>query len=91
MKTSQQKRVFDFNDKYLSGGKQEADTPAREPGIKQLRKLRLGEKTYKTLGCKIVARVDFLKQRYAKSIRERVNTPPAVYTFITGRKKEFLA
>lgn len=58
--------LFDFNDKYLSGGKgsgvntEYSEIPAQigDELTKQVQEL--GKKTYKILGCAGIARVDFL-------------------------------
>lgn len=58
---------FDFNDKYLSGGKktggansQYSELPAKIDKALADQVNDLGRRTYKTLGCTGIARVDFL-------------------------------
>ncbi len=74
---------FDFKDKYLSGGKgggvnsEYSEIPANIDAelLKQVQDL--GRKTYKTLGCCGIARVDFLINSATKKIFvNEVNTLP---------------
>ena len=58
---------FDFNDKYLSGGKKGggansnySEIPAQIGDALTKQAQELGKKTYKILGCAGIARVDFL-------------------------------
>jgi len=77
--------LFDFNDKYLSGGKGKGDgvnnayseIPANI-GDELTKKIKqLGEKVYRTLGCTGIARVDFLVNDSTKEIFvNEVNTLP---------------
>ncbi|HTR19190.1 MAG TPA: D-alanine--D-alanine ligase family protein [Candidatus Paceibacterota bacterium] len=75
--------MFDFNDKYLSGGKQSgvnsaySEIPA-QIGEELTKKIKeLGEKVYRTLGCSGIARVDFLVNDKTKHIYvNEVNTLP---------------
>ena len=66
---------FDFNDKYLSGGKKSggvnnaySEIPANigDDLTKQVQEL--GKKTYKILGCAGIARVDFLIEGSTKKV-----------------------
>jgi D-alanine-D-alanine ligase len=75
---------FDYNDKYMSGGKktggansQYSEIPANiDPNLSEEVK-RLGIKTYKILGCSGIARVDFLINGESKEIFvNEVNTLP---------------
>lgn len=75
---------FDFDDKYLSGGKesggvnsQYSEIPA-DIGEEMTKWIKeLGEKVYRTLGCKGIARVDFLVDGNTKKIFvNEVNTLP---------------
>lgn len=75
---------FDFQDKYLSGGKkgggvnnQYSEIPANigEKLTKQI--LDLGERTYRVLGCQGLARIDFLIHADTKEVFvNEVNTLP---------------
>lgn len=75
---------FDFNDKYLSGHKkgvgvnnQYSEIPAQidEKLAQQIKEL--GKKTYHTLGCSGIARIDFLVESHSRSIYvNEVNTLP---------------
>ncbi len=75
---------FDFSDKYLSGGKKGggvnsaySEIPAKigDELTKQVQEL--GKKTYKTLGCAGIARVDFLIDSETKKVFvNEVNTLP---------------
>lgn len=76
---------FDFQDKYLSGGKKGSggvnrsysDIPAKigEPMTKEIKEL--GVRVYKTLGCTGIARVDFLVNADTKKVYvNEVNTLP---------------
>lgn len=76
--------LFDFSDKYLSGGKVEngansqySELPAQiEPALAEEVK-RLGKRSYEVLGCSGIARVDFLIQADSKKIYvNEVNTLP---------------
>ncbi len=77
---------FDFNDKYLSGGKkvggsgvntEYSEVPAKI-GDELTSKIKdLGKRVYKTLGCTGIARVDFLIKDDTKEIYvNEVNTLP---------------
>lgn len=75
---------FDFSDKYLSGGKkggglsaQYSELPAKlAPGLYEEVEA-LGKKTYTTLGCEGIARIDFLIQGLTnKLFVNEVNTLP---------------
>jgi D-alanine-D-alanine ligase len=76
--------MFDFNDKYLSGGKkgggantEYSEIPAKidEHLAEQVR--AIGEKTYRTLGCSGIARIDFLIEgSLGKVYMNEVNTLP---------------
>lgn len=76
---------FDFEDKYLSGGKKGSggvnnnysDVPAKigEPLTKEIKEL--GVRVYKALGCTGIARVDFLVNADTKKVYvNEVNTLP---------------
>lgn len=75
---------FDFNDKYLSGGKkgggvnnQYSEIPANIADDLTKQVLNLGKKTYMTLGCSGTARVDFLIARSSGQVYvNEVNTLP---------------
>jgi D-alanine-D-alanine ligase len=76
---------FDFNDKYLSGGKKSggslngkySELPAKLDADIQKKVLEFGRKTYKTLGCTGIARVDFLiNSKDGKVYVNEVNTLP---------------
>jgi D-alanine-D-alanine ligase len=75
---------FDFNDKYLSGGKksggvnsQYSELPANiDPELAEQVK-ELGKRTYRVLGCSGIARVDFLIEGITKNVYvNEVNTLP---------------
>lgn len=75
---------FDFSDKYLSGGKkgsgvnsQYSEIPANID-VELARQVEdLGKRTYHTLGCSGIARVDFLIENTSKQIYvNEVNTLP---------------
>ena len=76
--------MFDFNEKYLSGGKkgggansEYSEIPAKidENLARQVREF--GEKTYRTLGCSGIARIDFLIEGLlGKVYVNEVNTLP---------------
>jgi len=76
--------MFDFSDKYLSGGKkgggantEYSEIPAKidEHLAEQVREI--GEKTYRTLGCSGIARIDFLIEgSLGKVYMNEVNTLP---------------
>jgi len=76
--------MFDFSEKYLSGGKKSgganseySEIPAKiDEGLaRQVREF--GEKTYRTLGCSGIARVDFLIEgSLGKVYVNEVNTLP---------------
>ena len=77
---------FDFNDKYLSGGKkvggggvnaEYSEVPAKI-GDELTKKIKdLGKRVYKTLGCTGIARVDFLIKDDTKEVFvNEVNTLP---------------
>lgn len=74
---------FDFKDKYLSGGKGRgvnsaySEIPAEIPDDLTKQVQELGRRTYKTLGCSGISRVDFLIDSSAKKIFvNEVNTLP---------------
>ncbi len=75
---------FDFNDKYLEGGKkgggvnnQYSEIPAKIDDELSARVREVGEKTYKTLGCSGIARVDMLIDSVARTVfMNEVNTLP---------------
>jgi D-alanine-D-alanine ligase len=76
--------MFDFKDKYLSGGKSESgvnnaysEIPA-QIGDELTKKIKdLGVRVYRTLGCTGIARVDFLVDDSTKEIFvNEVNTLP---------------
>lgn len=75
---------FDFNDKYLAGGKktggvnsQYSEIPANIGAELTDRVKALGERTYKILGCSGIARVDFLIDSFTNTIYvNEVNTLP---------------
>ncbi len=75
--------LFDFNDKYLAGGKGAgvnnaySEIPAQigEKLTSQVKEL--GVKVYRTLGCTGIARVDFLINEHSKHVYvNEVNTLP---------------
>ena len=76
--------MFDFNDKYLSGGKkgggantEYSEIPAKIDERLAEQVLALGEKTYRTLGCAGTARIDFLIEgSLGKVYMNEVNTLP---------------
>lgn len=86
---------FDFNEKYISNGKKTSsvnnasiEMPAKiEEGL--INKVtELGIKTYKTLGCEGIARVDFLINNNTKEIFvNEVNTLPGSLYDHNWRKK----
>jgi D-alanine-D-alanine ligase len=86
--------MFDFNEKYLSGGKkgggansEYSEIPAKidENLARQVREL--GEKTYRTLGCSGIARVDFLIEgSLGKVYVNEVNTLPGSLYYHNWRK-----
>ncbi len=75
---------FDFNDKYLAGGKktggvnsQYSEIPANIGAELTDRVKTLGERTYKILGCSGIARVDFLIDSSTNTVYvNEVNTLP---------------
>lgn len=75
---------FDFNDKYMAGGKkgggvnnQYSEIPAKISDELSARVREVGEKTYKTLGCSGIARVDMLIDSVANTVyMNEVNTLP---------------
>ena len=75
---------FDFSDKYLSGNKKSGGTNSQYSEIpanidKELAKQveDLGKRTYRTLGCSGIARIDFLIDGTSKQIYvNEVNTLP---------------
>ena len=75
---------FDFSDKYLSGGKkgdgvnnQYSEIPANIDSILLKQVEDFGIKTYKTLGCEGITRVDFLIDNLSKKVYvNEVNTLP---------------
>ncbi len=75
---------FDFSDKYLSGGKkgsgvnsQYSEIPANID-VELARQVEdLGKRTYRTLGCSGIARVDFLIENTSRQVYvNEVNTLP---------------
>jgi len=75
---------FDFNEKYVSGGKKTggvnnaySEIPANiDPGLAREVK-DLGEKVYRTLGCSGIARIDFLIDSAKRKVFvNEVNTLP---------------
>ena len=91
----QKSEFFDFNDKYLSGGKQGSgmhtqysEVPANVAPelIKQAEEL--GRKTYKILGCAGIARVDFLADgKTNKMFVNEVNLLPGSLYIHNWKKK----
>lgn len=75
---------FDFNDKYLSGGKkvggvnsQFSEIPANIDKELAQQVKDLGKRTYRALGCSGIARVDFLIESVTKRVYiNEVNTLP---------------
>jgi len=74
---------FDFSDKYLGGGKGQgvnteySEIPAKISDELSKKVLALGEKTYRTLGCSGIARIDFLIDSETEKIYvNEVNTLP---------------
>lgn len=75
---------FDFNDKYMSGGKkgggvnsQYSEIPARIDPELAREVEKLGKRTWHVLGCSGTARVDFLIESAAKKVYvNEVNTLP---------------
>ena len=74
---------FDFNDKYLGGGKGEgvnsqySEIPANIGDELSKKVLEYGERTYRTLGCAGIARVDFLIDSKTEEVYvNEVNTLP---------------
>lgn len=75
---------FDFNDKYLSGGKktggvnsQYSEIPARIDGELTRQIKDFGKRTYHALGCSGIARIDFLIESSTRQIYvNEVNTLP---------------
>ena len=74
---------FDFKDKYLSGGKgrgvnsEYSEIPARISDELTKQVQELGKKTYQTLGCSGIARVDFLIDSATNKVFvNEVNTLP---------------
>lgn len=75
---------FDFNDKYLSGGKKGGDTSSvyselpAEIGTELTKKVQeLSKLVYKTIGCEGIARIDFLIDiKNNKVYVNEVNTLP---------------
>lgn len=74
---------FDFNDKYLSGGKgsgvnsQYSEIPANIDQNLYKEVEELGKKTYKVLGCTGIARVDFLIDSATNKVyMNEINTLP---------------
>ncbi|MEX2436940.1 MAG: D-alanine--D-alanine ligase family protein [Candidatus Paceibacterota bacterium] len=75
--------LFDFNEKYLSGGKNEgvnsqySEIPAKITEELKEKVIKLGKKTYKALGCSGISRVDFLiDSKENKVFVNEVNTLP---------------
>lgn len=86
--------LFDFNDKYLSGGKKGqgvnnlySEIPANiKPDLSQLVE-DLGKRTYKALGCSGIARVDFLIDKNTEQIYvSEVNTLPGSLYYHNWKK-----
>ena len=80
-----QTEFFDFSDKYLSSGGKKgsgvnnaySEIPAKISPELSERVSELGRKTYKTLGCSGIARVDFLiDEKQQKVFVNEVNTLP---------------
>lgn len=78
-----EREFFDFEEKYLSGNKgggvntQYSEIPAQISEELKERVLDLGDKTYRTLGCAGIARVDFLINNATKEVYvNEVNTLP---------------
>lgn len=75
---------FDYSEKYLAGGKsgsgvnnQYSEIPAKIGDELSARVREVGEKTYKTLGCSGIARVDMLIDSVTKQVfMNEVNTLP---------------
>lgn len=75
---------FDFNDKYLSGGKktggvnsQYSEIPANIDADLAKKVEALGRETYRTLGCSGIARIDFLIDSRSGAVYvNEVNTLP---------------
>ena len=75
---------FDFNDKYLSGGKktggvnnQYSEIPAHIDDKLAQQVQNFGKKTYHALGCSGIARIDFLIEGATKRVYvNEVNTLP---------------
>ncbi|OHA21250.1 MAG: hypothetical protein A2849_00430 [Candidatus Taylorbacteria bacterium RIFCSPHIGHO2_01_FULL_51_15] len=86
---------FDFNDKYLSGGKQGSgmhtqysEIPATISEVQATQVRELGEKTYRTLGCTGIARVDFLIDNATQKVFvNEVNTLPGSLYVHNWKKK----
>lgn len=77
--------MFDFNDKYLSGGKkggggvnsEYSEIPANIGDELTAQVKEMGERVYRTLGCTGIARVDFLIHAETKKVYvNEVNTLP---------------
>lgn len=76
--------MFDFDSKYLSGGKEGGvnsdnvrELPARISEELSGEVISLGERTYKALGCEGISRVDFLIDRKINKVYvNEVNTLP---------------
>ena len=75
--------LFDFDDKYLSGGKgkgansQYSELPAKVGKEMTARVIELGQRVYRTLGCSGIARVDFLIDSKTDTLYvNEVNTLP---------------
>lgn len=77
--------LFDFNEKYLKSGKkggggvntQYSEIPAKIGDDLTARVQELGKKTYRTIGCSGVARIDFLVDRPTNKIYvNEINTLP---------------
>jgi len=74
---------FDFSDKYLGGGKgggvntEYSEIPAKISEELSQKVLEYGERTYRTLGCAGIARVDFLIDSQTEEVYvNEVNTLP---------------
>lgn len=85
---------FDFNDKYLSGNKkgggansQYSEIPANIDMVLEKQVEDLGKRTYRTLGCSGIARVDFLIDALSQRIYvNEVNTLPGSLYYHNWKK-----
>ena len=86
---------FDFNDKYLSGGKkgsgvnaQYSEIPANIPDRLADQIKEIGKKIYRVIGCAGIARVDFLIDDETQKIyANEINTLPGSLYHHNWRKK----